>query len=523
MEKVYGMARFANKKEIEQLRDEETAFFWKDYADENSDLVMPKTGNGLSFMNHILGVKQKELIDSAGSSLSVEGVRKLFEKQKASNAGDPNMIIGVTNDGAVIKRMNSHRLCKFNGHTLVVGGTGKGKDSAYLIPNLMQAESSFIVPDSTGELLNNIGSLLVNHGYKIKVLSMNTGKNTDYYNPLDYIYSNGVVDGNKVRDLVEILIHNADETKKGSRGGDDFWKKAPYAIMTALVYYCADFLPAEERTMSTIYKLLNDGKIDEDKSMNDTRLHKLFEEAREKNPDSKCFDHYKIYQLLPAKTANAILISLGVDLVRFTNDEIYERVIGKLDISDITSEKTAIFVSNPNSCSESNFLEAALYWQILDIVGHTDFSEDMRPFRFVFEDNVGYFPSFYRFFWFNNHCVYATVMTRSLSYLRQALGEQCDCALGDCDVVIYMGTTDEAANEYVAGRIGRIDYASGRTEYLLNPDDIMMIPNDSEIVIIRGGSFGQMVLNIKKYDVRKHPFFSETALADKKNAFVYGK
>ena len=63
-----------------------------------------------------------------------------------------------------------------NLNTLVIGGSGAGKTRGYALPNLMQANTSFVVTDPKGEILRTVGNLLVSEGYSIKVTAGCAGR-----------------------------------------------------------------------------------------------------------------------------------------------------------------------------------------------------------------------------------------------------------------------------------------------------------------------------------------------------------
>lgn len=56
--------------------------------------------------------------------------------------------------------------------TLVIGGSGAGKTRFYAKPNLMQANTSFVVLDPKGENLRDTGHLLEKKGYEVRVLDL---------------------------------------------------------------------------------------------------------------------------------------------------------------------------------------------------------------------------------------------------------------------------------------------------------------------------------------------------------------
>jgi type IV secretion system protein VirD4 len=59
-----------------------------------------------------------------------------------------------------------------NLNVLVCGGSGSGKTRFYAKPNIMNANTSFVVLDPKGELLRSSGRLLEENGYTIKVIDM---------------------------------------------------------------------------------------------------------------------------------------------------------------------------------------------------------------------------------------------------------------------------------------------------------------------------------------------------------------
>lgn len=67
-----------------------------------------------------------------------------------------------------------------NLNTLVCGGSGAGKTRFYCKPNLMQANTSFVILDPKGEIVRDVGKLLEAKGYEIKVL--------EWLNPHSFIF-----------------------------------------------------------------------------------------------------------------------------------------------------------------------------------------------------------------------------------------------------------------------------------------------------------------------------------------------
>lgn len=117
-----------------------------------------------------------------------------------------------------------------NNNVMVIGGSGTGKSRFFVMPNLMQANCSFVVTDPSGELLETMGAFLESEGYEIRVFNLVQMEHSDAYNPFSYI--------NKQEDvlvMVDALIKNT--TPSGSRSSDPFWEKAETALLTAICFY----------------------------------------------------------------------------------------------------------------------------------------------------------------------------------------------------------------------------------------------------------------------------------------------
>ena len=74
-----------------------------------------------------------------------------------------------------------------NLNVLVCGGSGAGKTRFYAKPNLMNANTSFVVLDPKGELLQDCGGLLQAKGYVVKVIDLLNMEKSHCYNPFVYL------------------------------------------------------------------------------------------------------------------------------------------------------------------------------------------------------------------------------------------------------------------------------------------------------------------------------------------------
>ena len=105
-----------------------------------------------------------------------------------------------------------------NKNVLVIGGSGSGKTRFFIVPNLLQTHSSYVVTDPKGDILVRCGRFLEREKYRIKVLNTINFKKSMHYNPFAYIHSE-----KDILKLVTTLIAN---TKGEGKSSDPFWESA---------------------------------------------------------------------------------------------------------------------------------------------------------------------------------------------------------------------------------------------------------------------------------------------------------
>lgn len=211
--------------------------------------------------------------------------------------------------------MNSRpKLPKYarNKNVIVIGGSGSGKTRFYVKPNLMQMTPnvSYVVTDPKGTIIIECGKMLVDGGYKIKVLNTINFKKSMHYNPFHYIRSE-----KDILKLVNTIIAN---TKgEGEKSTEDFWVKAERLLYCALIGYIYYEAPEEEQNFSTLLEFINASETREDDEEFKNAVDELFEDLEKENPEHFAVRQYKKFKLSAGKTAKSILISCGARLAPF--------------------------------------------------------------------------------------------------------------------------------------------------------------------------------------------------------------
>ncbi len=72
-------------------------------------------------------------------------------------------------------------------NVLVIGGSGAAKTRGYVKPNILQANTNYVVTDPKQEVLFSTGGYLKSRGYEIRVLNLVNLAQSDGYNPFCYI------------------------------------------------------------------------------------------------------------------------------------------------------------------------------------------------------------------------------------------------------------------------------------------------------------------------------------------------
>src|SRR5699024_3968742 len=126
-----------------------------------------------------------------------------------------------------------------NKNVIVYGGSGSGKTRFVVKPNLLQMNSSFVVTDPKGTIVNEVGMALKNVGkYKIKVFNTINFDKSMHYNPLAYVEKES-----DILSIVDTLISNT--TGEGEQG-DSFWSKTERLLYQSYLSLIISKFPKEE-------------------------------------------------------------------------------------------------------------------------------------------------------------------------------------------------------------------------------------------------------------------------------------
>lgn len=67
-------------------------------------------------------------------------------------------------------------------NVLVIGGSGAAKTRSYVLPNILEANTNYVITDPKMEVLTATGGYLKSQGYDVRVLNLVNLEQSDGYN-----------------------------------------------------------------------------------------------------------------------------------------------------------------------------------------------------------------------------------------------------------------------------------------------------------------------------------------------------
>lgn len=415
---------------------------------------------------------------------------------------------------------------KRNLNVLAVGGSGSGKTRFYAKPNVMQANTSFVVLDPKGEILRAAGNLLKTKGYEIKVLDLINMHLSHCYNPFAYLK-----DDKDVLKLVTNLIRNT--TPKGANTNDPFWERAETALLEALILYLLYEAPKEEQNFPMVMEMIAAAEVREDDETYQSPLDELFERLEMREPEHLAVKQYNIFKLAAGKTAKSILIGLGVRLEKFNLTTLAGiTMVDEMELAAIGEKRTALFAVIPDNDSSFNFIVGMLYTQLFQSLMYlADYKYGGRlpvHVHFVMDEfaNVALPDEFDKLLsTMRSREISVSIILQNLAQLKALFKDTWESIVGNCDEFLYLGGNEQSTHKYVSELLGKetIDLTtygqskgrngsysanyqlSGRE--LLTPDEVRMLDNRYALLFIRG----ERAVMDDKYDILKHPSLKLTA------------
>ncbi len=409
-------------------------------------------------------------------------------------------------------------------NVLVIGGSGAAKTRGYVKPNILEANTNYVITDPKSEVLLATGGYLKQQGYDIRVLNLVNLEQSDGYNPFRYLR-----DEKDALKLVNTLIQAT--TPKGSHESDPFWTKSETALLQAIILMLHQEAPEYEQNFSMVMRVLEYAEVREDDDEYISPLDLLFRAMEREKPESVALRQYKVFKQAAGKTAKSILISAAVRLAPFNLPQIKAITDhDDMDLYTLGEKKCALYAVIPDNDTTFTFLVSLLYGQIFQTLYycadqihhgalpcHVHFILDEAP-----SVNLPGLPR--ELATMRSRNISCSTIIQNMAQIKELYKDSWETIPGNSDTLLYLGGNEASTHKYISEALGKstIDtkthgQTTGRSgsystnfqmsgRELLTPDEVRMLDNRYCILFIRGA---RPVLDLK-YELMDHPAIRQT-------------
>ncbi len=387
---------------------------------------------------------------TANRNKLVEMTREKLEKENVRVFG-----LGYTAENRIID----------NNHDIIIGGTGKGKTSGYVRPNLMYTKDSCVVVDSKRTLSKEFTPYLKSKGFSVYTLDFANPKDSITYNPLDCVerFEDDRYSEIDLSNLAQILL-------KEQISDDRFWVSAASEVVESVMAYVIEKLPPEDQHMGNVVRFYQEMKREINMCIAQRKEVKVnfFETLAEENPESHAVSLYRDFIGVSAsdKTWACIQQFASNALRIFMYGDSRKMLCGRstLDLGTLGREKTVLFVNVSDTCC-SLFPIVSLFYSNLftALFAEADNTPERRlrvPVRIMMDDfgsNI-YIPDFAQYV--------AVLRSRniSISIIIQDLNQfeikyphnEASTIINNCGHMLFLGTEDSETRDYIAVRANKL-------------------------------------------------------------------
>lgn len=437
-----------------------------------------------------------------------------------------------------------------NTNSIIFGASGTGKSRYFLKPNILQANSSIIVTDPSGDVMQATGYFLEKiKGYKVKCLNIEDMTKSCRFNPLHYIRST-----KDIAIVVNTFLENINGEKKSSGGSDgDFWTQSAKALMCAVIGYLYEVCPDEQRNFSNVLDIIRmDGRSENDDATVDTDFDTLFNNLGEADPASYAYQQYCIFKQAPAKTRLNILISTSVNLSQLDIPEVKNLTYkDEMELDDVGEVPMAVFLIIPQADTTYTWLTAMFYSMLFKRL-YTYGEERMKqsaiderngvidpdtgkvtkslsdpqmkvPVRFLIDEcrNIGKIPNLSIYLaTCRKYRISIVPIFQNYSQIEELYGKEgANSIVSNCDAFLFLGGSDESTLKIIQSHLGKATVKTLSNSMaqssrgsnsankqqtgkdLMTRDQIETMSNVECLLFIRA----LRPFKTKKYDLNRHP------------------
>lgn len=341
-----------------------------------------------------------------------------------------------------------------NLNEIVIAGPGCGKTFRKIKPDVMQMFGSYVVTDPKGELFRDTYKLMINSGYKVRVLNLIDITSSNSYNPFKYMTSE-----QDVVDIADLFIKTTLEDGEKP----DFWVTAAKKLLTAVLCYLFK-AEKEIKSLGRVFRLVNTLSFDANGTINEfCEINVLMKKHKTQHPYDFASISWEGLNGAAQETLSSIKEVLLTKLQLWgiqSVDSLTEN--DEMDFDDVGVHKTIIYLIIPTPRNPYKVITNMFYVQLyqrLMLVANKDYngrlpllvSCEMDEFA-----NTGKIPDFNEVLSVvRSFNIRICIVLQSLSQLKNLYDKQYDGIIGNCSIFTYLGTNDTETRKYVVERLGK--------------------------------------------------------------------
>lgn len=367
---------------------------------------------------------------------------------------------------------------------IVMYGTQEQQQDV-ILSNLLQTNSSFVLPDCDGILHHKTFDLFEANGFRVHVLDCR--KNSIPYNPLGQC---SMTDVANITNIARVLMHNLEVMPQDAT--------AARSLVYALLMYIAT-LPQEQHHLGTVIEYLR-----KPESELDTLLKQQEETIRIQYVKYKACLHHVTHQLLCDVVINHL------EAMRFSEKN-------SLQFSDLCTGKHAVFVVHNE---EQTF--APLYGIMLYQLGQSvcECASTLPEQRLAYPMTVvapyGFLDAATMIASVAKYNMSVIIPQESMPKLKQQFGDDYELIHAMCDACILANCKELNTVEYISHELGNVPrgYKSATRQNaslrhlsslcpLMTPEEILTMQDDECLVLIRA----EKPIRTYMYTSAQHPIY----------------
>lgn len=348
----------------------------------------------------------------------------------------------------------------FPGNTLVIGAPGSGKGRNYIMPNILQFNSNYVVIDLRGELVHKFGGILKESGYDVKIV--------DFQNrPFQTVYPNGttrslqvssynpfayVSDDDDIRMIADALMPKVQE---GDHKGDPFWTEAYHLLLLSSIGYVNDMCNDNDKNLAYVNEVIHLSHAKDVDAVFSEEFTAMMNEYCTKYPENigaKSF--VELSKIVTSKTSHTVSMSLAVELAYLNLPDRFKEPIFKkadtLSLKSFRSKKTALFIVVDCCDGLLENIDTLLVSQAFKVFA--DQADTSEPVHFILDEYGSVqVPGIENMLVVaRNYNVMFSLMIQSIRQLR----DNKDDVIAGCSNIVYLGSSDMESALFISKMCG---------------------------------------------------------------------